>query len=224
MREASEMLYQLNNVSTIHGDRTIIDIPQLGLEPGKIYALTGPNGAGKTTLLQLLAFLVAPDKGNIMFNGQLVVQSEPLLQPIRRRIVMVDQNPVLFSRSVFKNVELPLLLRKNQPAHDHRALVEAALKEVDMLAAAEVMGSHLSIGEIQRVALARAMVCSPEVLLLDEPTSNIDKPHQPVIENLLRQTNKKGKVSIIFSTHSMHLVEKLADHLLVMENGKIKQS
>lgn len=224
MRETTEMLYQLDNVARIHGERTIVDIPSLNLEPGKIFALTGPNGAGKTTLLQLLAFLVAPDRGSITFNDQPVIQLEQFLQPVRRRIIMVDQNPVLFSMSVFKNVELPLLLRKKQPAHEHRALIEAALEEVDMLSAAEVMGSRLSIGEIQRVALARAMVCRPEVLLLDEPTSNIDKHHQPIIENLLRQVNKKNKVSIIFSTHSMQLVEQLADHLLVMENGKINHS
>jgi len=215
------LLYKLDNVKRIHGGKAIVDIAQLNVEPGKIYALTGPNGAGKTTLLQMLAFLDAPDAGTVTFMGNQVLYSEKQLQPLRRRVIMVDQQPILFSMSVYRNVEFPLKLRGLSEAA-RKTAVEEALKNVDMLSFADVMGSHLSGGEIQRVALARALVCQPEVLLLDEPTSNIDKNHQPIIENMIRSASKNDKISVVFSTHSMQLVEQLADHCLSMEAGKIR--
>ena len=215
-----EVLYKLDNVKRIHGGKAIVDIPQLNIEAGKIYALTGPNGSGKTTLMQMLAFIDAPDIGTVTFMGTPVVYSEKQLQPLRRRVVIVDQHPILFSMSVYHNVEFPLRIR-NQSAAARKAAVEEALNKVDMLAFADVMGSHLSGGEIQRVALARALVCRPDVLLLDEPTSNIDKNHQPIIESMIRIASQSDKVSVLFSTHSMWLVEQLADHCLNLENGKI---
>ncbi|KAF1082377.1 MAG: ABC-type tungstate transport system, ATP-binding protein [Candidatus Rifleibacterium amylolyticum] len=213
------MLYELDGVKRLHGERAIVDIEQLAIETGKIYALTGPNGAGKTTLLQMLAFLERPDTGTIKFAGESVDFCEKHLRPLRRRVVLVDQQPILFSMSVFANVELPLKLR-NVKSAERKVSVENALRQVDMLAFAEAMGGRLSGGEIQRVALARALVCRPEVLLLDEPTSNIDKQHQPIIEDLIRIANSDYKATVIFSTHSMPLVEKLADWHLLMEAGK----
>jgi len=216
------LLYKLDNVKRIHGGKSIVDAEQLTIEAGGIYALTGPNGAGKTTLLKMLAFLDAPDLGVITFMDKPVVYAEKHLQPLRRRVVMVDQQPILFSMSVFHNVEFPLKLRR-QDVVERRIIVEEALRKVDMFSFAHVMGSYLSGGEIQRVALARALVCQPEVLLLDEPTSNIDKHHQPIIENMIRSANQKDKISVIFSTHSMQLAKELADGCLHMEAGKIKQ-
>lgn len=214
------MLYKLEKVKRIHGGRAIVDIEKLSIEAGRLYALTGPNGSGKTTLLQMLAFLDAPDIGLIEFSGQPVIYSEKQLQPLRRRVVLVDQQPILFSMSVFHNVEIPLKLRGYSAAERKKA-VDEALNKVDMLSFADIMGSRLSGGEIQRVAMARALVCRPEVLLLDEPTSNIDRHHQPVIEDLIRSACTDDKISVIFSTHSPQLVEKLADHCFQIENGKI---
>ncbi len=214
------MLYKLDKVRRIHGGRAIVDIEKLDIEAGRIYALTGPNGSGKTTLLQMLAFLDAPDAGLVEFAGKPVTYSEKQLQPLRRRVVLVDQQPILFSMSVFHNVEIPLKLRGCCLAERKQA-VDEALKKVDMLSFADIMGSRLSGGEIQRVAMARALVCRPEVLLLDEPTSNIDRHHQPVIEDLIRSACTDYKISVIFSTHSLQLVEKLADRCFQIENGKI---
>ncbi|HAE40949.1 MAG TPA: phosphate ABC transporter ATP-binding protein [Candidatus Riflebacteria bacterium] len=216
------MLYKLDKVKRVHGGRAIVDIEKLELEAGRIYALTGPNGAGKTTLLQMLAFLDSPDTGTIEFAGKPVMHSETKLQPLRRRVILVDQQPLLFSMSVFANVEIPLKLR-NIPVAERKVMIEEVLRRVDMLAFADAMGSRLSGGEIQRVALARALVCRPEVLLLDEPTSNIDQRHQPVIEGLIRSARACDKISVVFSTHSLPLVDKLADSCLHMDNGKISE-
>ncbi|NLF96994.1 MAG: ATP-binding cassette domain-containing protein [Candidatus Riflebacteria bacterium] len=207
----------------IHGGRAIVDIERLAIESGKIYALTGPNGAGKTTLLQMLAFIDRPDAGTIKFAGGLVEYDEKHLQPLRRRVVMVDQQPILFSMSVFANVELPLKLRNVKPA-ERKALVEEALRKVDMLAYSDALGGRLSGGEIQRVAFARALVCRPEVLLLDEPTSNIDKQHQPIIEELIRKAGSEEGVSIIFSTHNLQLADQLANRHLTMESGRVEHA
>ncbi|NLF97554.1 MAG: ATP-binding cassette domain-containing protein [Candidatus Riflebacteria bacterium] len=215
------MLYELDGVKRIHGGRAIVDIERLAIEAGKIYALTGPNGAGKTTLLQMLAFLDRPDTGTIRFVGGTVEYGEKHLQSLRRRVALVDQQPILFSMSVFANVELPLKLR-NIKTVERKALVEEALRKVDMLAYSAAMGGRLSGGEIQRVALARALVCRPEVLLLDEPTSNIDKQHQPIIEDLIRKAGSEDGISIVFSTHNLQLVGQLANRHLVMESGLVE--
>jgi len=215
------MLYELDGVKRIHGGRAIVDIDRLAIEIGKIYALTGSNGAGKTTLLQMLAFIDRPDTGTIRFAGGKVEYGEKHLQPLRRRVVLVDQQPILFSMSVFANVELPLKLR-NVKIAERKALVEEALRKVDMLAYADAMGGRLSGGEIQRVALARALVCRPEVLLLDEPTSNIDKQHQPIIEGLIRKASSEDGISIVFSTHNLQLAGQLANRHLTMESGRVE--
>ncbi len=215
------MLYELDGVKRIHGGRSIVDIERLAIESGKIYALTGPNGAGKTTLLQMLDFLDKPDAGTLRFAGAPVNYSEQYLQSLRRRVVMVDQQPILFSMSVFANVELPLKLR-NMKSAERKTAVENALSQVDMLSFADAMGGRLSGGEIQRVALARALVCRPEVLLLDEPTSNVDKQHQPTIEGLIRRASYEEGISIIFSTHNLQLADKLANRRLAMASGRIE--
>jgi len=217
------MLYELDRVKRIHGGRAIVDIERLAIEAGKIYAITGPNGAGKTTLLQMLAFLDRPDTGAIEFAGGPVDYREKRLQSLRRRVVLVDQQPILFSMSVFENVELPLKLRGVGIA-ERKSAVDDALRKVDMLAFTDAMGGRLSGGEIQRVALARALVCRPEVLLLDEPTSNIDKQHQPIIEGLIRKASAEDHISIIFSTHNLQLADQLANHHLTIEGGKVEHA
>ena len=105
------MLYVLSKITSKYGSRTVLDIPLMEIEKGKIYALLGPNGAGKTTLLNILAFLEAPATGDVFYHSTLVSFLESYLQNLRREVVMIDQRPILFTGTVYKNVEFGLKIQ-----------------------------------------------------------------------------------------------------------------
>ena len=105
------MEYLVSQLTKIYGERTVLDIPRLAIEPGNIYALLGTNGAGKTTLLNILGFLEAPTAGVIHFRSQTVRYTESELQHLRKEVIMVDQHPILFTTTVYKNLEFGLKIR-----------------------------------------------------------------------------------------------------------------
>ena len=214
------MLYELQNLKKQFGDRTVLDIASLSFERGKVYALIGPNGAGKTTLLNHLAFLELQSSGCLSFRNQLVPPDNKQLVKLRKNVVLVDQSPILFSGTVWKNVEFGLKVR-NISKRERASRIEAALERVGMqrFALADVHG--LSGGEVKRVALARALAVNPEVLLCDEPTANVDQENQEVILKILERANKIQHTSVIFSTHYLSQSRRLADHTVLLQNGKI---
>lgn len=216
-------LYSLSGLVKSYGSRRVIDIPRLELPEGKIYALLGPNGAGKTTLLNLLAFLDAPSSGRLFFRGQAVNFSESDLQPLRRQVVMVDQNPILFSTTVANNIEFGLKIRGVGKPQRTR-LIKESLELVGMSAFAAAEAQKLSGGETQRVALARALALSPRVFLCDEPTANVDIENQAVIVDLLGRINASKKITVLFTTHDRSQASALADKTLVLDNGRLIQS
>jgi len=214
------MLYELESVKKIFASRTVLDLDRLELEQGKIYTLIGPNGAGKTTLLKILAFLDRPSSGRMIFRGQPVKMSEQHLQSLRRQVVLLDQNPILFSGTVRKNVEFGLRIRKME-----RRKREQRTKEMLALVGMEEFidfdSRGLSGGEVKRVALARALALSPEVLLCDEPTANVDAENQEIILDTLERINRQKGRSIIFSTHYLSQGQRLAHHTLLLQNGVV---
>ena len=105
-------IYSISNVTRKYGDRKVLDIDWLEIQAGNIYALLGPNGAGKTTLLNILAFIDQPTSGHIHFYSNRVIYTEKNLQPLRKKIVMVGQSPILFTTTVYKNIEFGLKIRK----------------------------------------------------------------------------------------------------------------
>lgn len=214
------MLYELDNLKKQYGDRTVLNISSLSLSARKVYALIGPNGAGKTTLLNHLAFLDQPTSGVLKFRKKAVNSDKKNLVHLRRSVVLVDQSPILFSGTVWKNVEFGLRVRGISPK-ECALKIPAALERVGMLhfANAEVHG--LSGGEVKRVALARALVVEPEVLLCDEPTANVDQDNQEVILKILEQANSRQNRSVIFSTHYLSQSRRLAHHTILLQNGEI---
>ena len=198
----------------------MVDIRRLELLEGKIYALLGPNGAGKTTLLNMLAFLDAPSSGQLLFRGQSVHFSESELQPIRRQVVIVDQTPILFSTTVAKNIDFGLKIRGIEKAARLR-LIDEALDLVGMRAFASSEAHKLSGGETQRVAFARALALSPQVLLCDEPTANVDIENQAIIVDLLGRINTAKEITVIFATHDRSQAATLADETLILEEGRL---
>ena len=217
------MIYELKNLKKIYDGRTVLDLKRLSLEKGKVLGLLGPNGAGKTTLLEILAFLSPPSFGEVWFEGEEVKFSNGNLMDLRRKVVLVQQQPILFTSTVSKNLEFPLRIRKT-PKDRRDGIVEELLELVGMGAFRHAKAHKLSGGETQRVAMARALACSPEVILLDEPTANVDLENQVTIERIIRDINRAKGISVIFTTHNMIQASRLADATIFLYEGKVARS
>jgi len=213
-------LFSLAHVTRVYDRRTVLNISQLDIEANRIHALLGPNGAGKTTLLNILGFLEPPTSGEIHFRSRPVRFIEAELQQLRRSAVLVDQHPILFSTTVYKNLEFGLKIRGMAP-DDRRRVIEETLDLVGMRSFMRYPAHRLSGGETQRVALARALALSPEVLLCDEPTSSVDVENQNLIITILKHINETKKISVLFTTHDRSLAARLAHHIVVLNRGRL---
>jgi tungstate transport system ATP-binding protein len=214
------ILYHLSQLRKTYHGRTVLDIPFLEIEGGRIYALMGPNGAGKTTLLNILGFLDAPGSGSVRFCSHPVQFTAPALQALRKAVIMVDQHPILFTTTVYKNLEFGLKVRKIAKRDRARTIAES-LEMVGMQDFAQAPAHRLSGGETQRVALARAFAVAPKVLLCDEPTANVDEENQAIILRILKQINEQKKITILFTTHDRAQAAALAQQTVFLNRGKI---
>ncbi len=217
------MFYELRNLKKAYDGRTVLDLKTLTLEKGKVIGLLGPNGAGKTTLLEILAFLSVPTSGEFWFENEKVDFTGGKLIDLRRKVVFVQQQSILFTTTVSNNVEFPLRIRRKAKAERDR-IVGELLDLVGMGAFRYAKAYKLSGGETQRVAIARALACFPEVILLDEPTANVDVENQIIIERIIHEINRTKGISVIFTTHNLMLASKLAHETLFLYEGKRTQS
>lgn len=217
------MLYDIRDLKKTYDGRTVLELKNLYLEKGKVHGLLGPNGAGKTTLLEILAFLLVPSSGDVWFENREVDFSRGSLINLRRKVVLVQQHPILFTSTVSKNVEFPLRIRKT-PKRERDRIVEELLELVGMRTFRQAKAHKLSGGETQRVAIARALACSPEVILLDEPTTNVDLENQVTIERIIQEISRAKGISVIFTTHNMVQASRLADATVFLYEGKVARS
>jgi tungstate transport system ATP-binding protein len=213
-------IYSLSKITKCFGEKTILNINYLDIKKGKIYALFGANGAGKTTLLNILAFLDNPSSGEIFFDFKKVKFLESYLYLLRKKVVMIAQNPIMFSTTVYKNIEFGLKIRKFSKKERQQIIYES-LELVDMQHMAQAYAKNLSGGETQRIAFARALALSPEVILCDEPTSSVDLENQAKIINILSKINKQKNISLIFTSHDKLQTSNLAHYQIFLEHGKI---
>lgn len=211
----SEQLYLLENVYKAYDSRRVLNIGRLDIQQGEILVIVGPNGAGKTTLLRLLNFLERPDGGVIRFRGWPVTEV-PLA--LRRQVTTVFQRPILFSGSVMDNVLYGLRLRG---LRSHRAEAQQMLARLGLEKLARMPARKLSGGEAQRVALARALVLRPDVLLLDEPTANLDPYNVQLIEETIRQQNREEGTTVVLVTHNIFQARRLAHRAALLLDGQI---
>ena len=214
------MIYTISGLKKTYGSRTVLDIPRLDIEPEHIYALLGPNGAGKTTLLNIFGFLDTPSAGQVRYRSQAVRYLEPELQRLRKEVIMVDQHPILFTTTVYKNIEFGLRIRKISPKV-RESIIAESLDMVGMREFTRAPAQNLSGGETQRVAIARALALSPRVFLCDEPTSSVDVENQNIIINILQQINDLKKITVVFTTHDRSQAARLAQHTLVLNRGRL---
>lgn len=217
------MLYELKNLKKTYGQRTVLNLERLRFEKNKVIGLLGPNGAGKTTLLEIMAFLTRPSSGDIRFEKEWINYTNGKLIDLRRKVVLIQQHPILFTTTVFENVEYPLKIRKI-----HKAKRKKIIKEVLELVGMEIFGQasahNLSGGETHRVAIAQALACFPEVILMDEPTASVDVENQINIERIIQKINLEKSISVIFTTHNMIQASRLADETVFLFEGKVAQS
>jgi tungstate transport system ATP-binding protein len=217
------MLYEVRHLKKAYNHRAVLDIEDLTLEEGQVTGLLGPNGAGKTTLLKILTFILEPSSGEIRFKGNRVDFASGKLIDLRRKVVLVQQQPILFTSTVANNVAFPLRIRKIEKNERERQ-VQELLGLVGMLSFRDAMAHRLSGGETQRVAIARALACSPEVILMDEPTANVDVENQIVIERIIGEISQKRDISVIFTTHNMIQASRLAEKTVFLFDGRVARS
>ena len=213
-------MFELNNVTKIYGEITALNNITLKIPRNQIFTIIGPNGSGKTTLLKILAFLERPTKGTLLFDGELV--KERNLDRLRLNSTMVFQKTTLFDTTVAKNIAYGLRLRgssKNEIAEK----IRNALRIVRLEGYEKRHAKKLSGGEQQRVALARALALNTKLLLLDEPTANLDPKNACIIEEIIATVNRESKATIVMATHNMFQAKNLPQRIALITNGKISE-
>lgn len=211
-------MYRLEEITKSYGDRLVLNVPTLDIQSGEVLALVGPSGAGKSTLLRLLNFLEVPTTGRIHFQNYTANGTGAVPLPLRRQVTTVFQRPVLLHTSVINNVAYGLHLRRTARARQ-RALT--ALEQVGLAHLQDKLAHTLSGGEMQRVALARAMVIEPRVLLLDEPTANLDPHNVQVIERTIRTLHAQRNITVVIVTHNIFQARRLAQRVALLIDGHI---
>jgi ABC-type Fe3+/spermidine/putrescine transport system ATPase subunit len=213
------MKIEIRAVSKRFGSVTAVDAVSLAIADGELFTLLGPSGCGKTTLLRLIAGFYRPDGGALVF-GDRVVNDVP---PFARNIGMVFQNYALWPHmTVFQNVAYGLRLR-GLGREALRTRVGEGLRTVNLVGLESRYPGQLSGGQQQRVALARALVLNPDILLLDEPLSNLDAKIRVQVRAEIRKLQQELGITTVYVTHDQEEALSLSDRVAVMRDGRVLQ-
>lgn len=218
-RATTTTIYEIDHAQQQYGNRVVLDVAHLSIKTGELLTIVGPSGSGKSTLLRLLGLLEPPVSGQVRFkiDGTLYTDASASID-VRRQIAMVFQRPSLLSRNVRANVAYGLKLRGERDVADK---VDAILERVSMTHLQTAKPHQLSSGELQRVALARALILEPRVLLLDEPTSNLDPYNVRLIEDLLAEQRAARNTTIVLITHNIFQARRLADRVAFLFESEL---
>jgi iron(III) transport system ATP-binding protein len=204
-----------------YGSTVAVDGVDLEVPRGSLTALLGPSGCGKTTVLRMIAGLLAPDAGEIVIDGTPVADHRTFVPPERRPVGLVFQDYALFPHlSVARNVAYGL---SHLPRRDRKQRVHEVLDLVGLADLGRRLPTALSGGQQQRVALARALAPSPELVLLDEPFSNLDAALRSSVREEVRAILRAADATAVFVTHDQEEALSLADRVAVMDAGRIHQ-
>jgi len=217
------MIVSVRSLRKRYDDTETLRDVSLDIDRGETFALIGFSGSGKTTLLRLVHLLDRPTTGEILFDGVDTDSPERVRLQLRRRMAMVFQRPTAFRASVFDNVAYGLKIRGVKGTRlKHR--VSQALETVELDDFGGRDAHSLSGGELQRVALARAMVTDPDLLLLDEPTANLDPINTRRVEILIGRVISELNATVLMATHDMAQGQRLASRMGVLLGGRLLQT
>lgn len=204
----------LENVTKAFGEKRALSQMELKIDEGSFYGIIGPNGAGKSTLLNLIAGLDKPTAGRILYGGNRA-DVLPLLE-----MTMVFQAPYLIRTTAEKNISYPLKLR-GWPEDKIAKRVDQLTAELGLTEQRKQKAWTLSAGESQKVALARALSFHPKLLLLDEPTANIDPVTTEELERMLVKINQEEGTTILLITHNLAQANRLCEEAAFLYNGSV---
>jgi iron(III) transport system ATP-binding protein len=206
---------EIKNISKKFGDSVVLNDLSIKIEKGNFFSFLGPSGCGKTTLLRIIAGLEFPDSGQIILDGVDITD----LPPQKRNIGIVFQNYALFPHmTVFENIAYGLKIKKVSSIEINK-LVDNVLEKVHLLNKKNQNVSLLSGGEQQRVSLARAIVMQPQLILFDEPLSNLDYSLRIEARNEIKRLQNEIGITAIYVTHDQSEALSLSDEIAVLQNG-----
>ena len=213
-------LLKIARLQKAYGARTLFDLAEFTLDAGTAYVLTGVNGAGKSTLLRVLAGLEPAEAQGMVFQGHALALS-PYPPALRRALAYVHQHPIMFSTSVARNIGYGLAAR-GMPRAEQARLVDAAMAWAGVAHLRAHDPASLSGGEQQRVALARAKVLEPALMLLDEPTANLDGAAREQVIALIPTLAAAG-CSVVMACHDRDLIALPGVRRLKLRDGRIEE-
>jgi len=212
--------FELRSVTKVFDGITALNDVSLQIRSGEILTLLGPNGSGKSTLLRILALLEKPSKGEVYFQNEKVTDRN--MFRMRLESTMVFQKTTLFSTTVYNNVAYGLKIRKMSKNRVNEE-VGRALRLARLEGFEKRQAKKLSGGEQQRVALARALALNAKLMLLDEPTANLDPKNALIIEETIADANRELKTTIVMATHNMFQAKNLPNRIALINDGKISE-
>ncbi|MCU0821930.1 MAG: ATP-binding cassette domain-containing protein [Spirochaetes bacterium] len=209
-------IYTLKNIRQGYKNRFLLDVPELSIEKGSSTGFVGPNGSGKSTLFRMFAFLEEPREGSIFYEGGSAGQNDNA----RSEVTMLQQDPYLLKRTVFENIAYGIKMRglNRVKSRVHEALEQVGLAPGEF---GRRSWRSLSGGEAQRVSLAARLVLEPKVLILDEPTSNIDRDSAHLIKKAVIKIRERHNATLIISSHDHLWLNQVADKIYRMQDGRI---
>ena len=208
------MKIQIEKLTKEYNEKKVLDINQLEIEKGILCGIIGPNGSGKSTLLKIISDIEEKSTGKI-FYGENEDKKPPL-----DFMTFVFQKPYLIRTTVEKNIAYPLKIRKwSKEEIDKR--VDELIKEMGLEENRTQNAGELSGGEMQKVALARALSFKPKLLLLDEPTANIDPNTIATMEKIIVKANKEDNTTVCIVTHNLLQAKRICTHVMLMNKGQV---
>jgi tungstate transport system ATP-binding protein len=204
----------IRNLKKFYNDKLILDIEHLNFPNGKITGLVGPNGAGKSTLLNIISGLDQRYSGSVRYDNK------NLDEDVLKKMTLVFQKSYLLRRSVYENIEYPLKIR-GIPKSQREKEVEDILKKLGIAELRNKKAHLLSGGESQKVAFARALIFKPQILLLDEPASNIDSDTVEDFERQIINFNREIGATVVMITHNTRQAKRICDKVIYLKNGRV---
>lgn len=218
-----DTLLKINNLSGGYHKETVIKDISLEIKKGDFIGIIGPNGSGKTTFLRLISKVLAPQKGNITFEGKDIAGMD--LKEFAQEVSFVAQDTIInFPFSVLEIVlmgRIPHLKRLQLETKEDYLIAEEAMIMTDTLYLKEKKIDELSSGERQRVIIAKALAQEPVLLFLDEPTSHLDIGHQIQILDLLKRLNRQNNLTIVMVLHDLNLASEYCNRILLLNEGRV---